>query len=205
AVESLCQVDTQCSLSHGRWACNHNHFQTFLWRGVLRIGWRQLVVGPCHASYYGDIEGRSTGFLRAFVLKEGFARVVRLLTQSLKLITIVALTVMVAGAGVWAFRYATEAGRPKDAGAPVMVSVFDGQTDSEVADELEAQGLIKSKMLFQGQLRLSGGALVPGTYTLRKGMSVPQIVDSITGAAPQEEAPAAAASNTPKSFDITIP
>lgn len=129
---------------------------------------------------------------------------VRLLTQSLKVITIVALTLMVAGAGVWAFRYATEAARPSDAGSPVMVSVFEGQTDAEVADELESQGLIKSKMLFQGQLRLSGGALVPGTYTLRKGMSVPQIVDSITGAAPAEEV-AQEASTAPESFDITIP
>ena len=111
---------------------------------------------------------------------------------------------MVAGAGVWAFRYATEAARPSDAGSPVMVSVFEGQTDAEVADELESQGLIKSKMLFQGQLRLSGGALVPGTYTLRKGMSVPQIVDSITGAAPAEEV-AQEASTAPESFDITIP
>jgi UPF0755 protein len=122
----------------------------------------------------------------------------------LKIITIAALTMMVAGAGLWAFRYATEAARPGDAGAPVLVSVFDGQTDVEIADELQAQGLIKSKMLFQGQLRLSGGALVPGTYTLRKGMSVPQIVDSITGAAPAEEV-AEAPSDAPESFDITIP
>ncbi|MCA9879063.1 MAG: endolytic transglycosylase MltG [Thermomicrobiales bacterium] len=128
---------------------------------------------------------------------------VRILTQSLKVITIAALTLMVIGSGVWAFRYATEAARPGNAGQPVMLSVFEGQTDSEVADELESQGLIKSKMLFQGQLRLSGGALVPGTYTLRRGMSVPQIVDSITGAAPAEEP--VQASNAPESFDITIP
>lgn len=67
---------------------------------------------------------------------------VRLLTQSLKIITIAALTLMVAGAGVWAFRYATDAARPSDAGSPVMVSVFEGQTDAEVADELESEGLI---------------------------------------------------------------
>ncbi|MFT4036860.1 MAG: endolytic transglycosylase MltG [Thermomicrobiales bacterium] len=128
---------------------------------------------------------------------------VRVLTQSLKILTIAALTLMVAGAGVWAFRYATDAARPADAGQPVMLSVFEGQSDSEVADELEAHGLIKSKLLFQGQMRLSGGALEPGTYTLRRGMSVPQIVDTITGVAPTE-APSTA-SNAPESFDITIP
>jgi UPF0755 protein len=131
--------------------------------------------------------------------------VLRIFTQSLKVITIAALAIVVVAAGAWAFSYATEVARPSDAGQPVMVTVFEDQTDSELADELVAQGMIRSKLLFEGQLKLSGGALKPGTYSLRKGMSVPQIVDRITGAAPQEEAPAAAASNTPKSFDITIP
>lgn len=127
----------------------------------------------------------------------------RVFTQSLKVVTIAAMAVVTIAAGFWAFTYATEMGRPKDAGEPVMLSVFEGQTDAEIADELAAQGLIRSTLLFQGQFRLSGGALVPGTYTLRKGMSVPQIVDRITGAAPAEEP--VAASTAPESFDITIP
>lgn len=127
----------------------------------------------------------------------------RVFTQSLKIVIIAALAVVVAGAGVWAFSYATELARPRDAGSLVMVTVFEDQSDAEIADELERQGLIRSKMLFQGQFKLSGGALVPGTYTLRKGMSVPQIVDRITGAAPAEEASQAAAA-APESFDITI-
>ncbi len=127
----------------------------------------------------------------------------KVFTQGLKLVTIAALAIVVLAAGFWAFTYATELARPSDAGTPIMLSVLDGQTDSEVADELAAQGLIRSKLLFQGQFRLSGGALVPGTYTLRKGMSVPQIVDRITGAAPAEEP--VAASTAPESFDITIP
>jgi UPF0755 protein len=85
------------------------------------------------------------------------------------------------------------------------VTVFEDQTDAEIADELASQGLIRSTMLFQGQLKLSGGALIPGTYTLRKGMSVPQIVDRITGVAPAEEAAVEADSTAPESFDITIP
>ena len=118
----------------------------------------------------------------------------RIFTQSLKVITIAALAIVVVAAGAWAFSYATEVARPSDAGQPVMVTVFEDQTDSELADELVAQGMIRSKLLFEGQFKLAGGALKPGTYSLRKGMSVPQIVDRITGAAPQEEAPAAAAS-----------
>jgi len=136
---------------------------------------------------------------------EGFDRVVlRILTQSLKVITIAGLAVMVLAAGVWAFSYTAKLARPADVGQPVMFSIFEDQTDAEVADELAKQGLIRSTLLFQGQYKLSGGALVPGTYTLRKGMSIPQIVDRITGAAPADE-PAQAASTAPESFDITIP
>jgi UPF0755 protein len=131
--------------------------------------------------------------------------VLRVFTQTLKIVTIAALSVVVLAAGAWAFSYATELARPDDTGAPVMVTVFEDQTDAEIANELAAQGLIRSTLLFQGQFRLSGGALVPGTYTLRKGMSVPQIVDRITGAAPAEEEAPAAASTAPESFDITIP
>lgn len=128
----------------------------------------------------------------------------RIFTQTLKVVAIAALSVVLLATGVWAFSYATELARPSDTGEQVMLTVFEDQTDAEVADELAAQGLIRSTLLFQGQFRLAGGALVPGTYNLRKGMSVPQIVDRITGAAPAEEAPQQA-SNAPESFDITIP
>lgn len=148
-------------------------------------------------------EWQQTRLAAAALPREVLDRVLRIFTQSLKLVTILALAVVVVGAGFWAFTYATERARPSDAGSPVMLSVFEGQTDAEIADELVAQGLVRSKLLFQGQFRLAGGALVPGTYTLRKGMSVPQIVDRITGAAPAEEP--VAASTAPESFDITIP
>jgi UPF0755 protein len=136
---------------------------------------------------------------------EGLDSVLRVFTQSLKVVTIAALSVVVLATGVWAFSYAAELARPSDAGEPVMLPIFEDQSDAEIADELAAQGLIRSTMLFQGQFKLSGGALIPGTYTLRKGMSVPQIVDRITGAAPAEEAPVQAESTAPESFDITIP
>src|SRR5215217_1029698 len=137
--------------------------------------------------------------------EEGLDSVLRVFTQSLKVVTIAALSVVVLATGVWAFSYAAELARPSDAGEPVMLTVFEDQTDTEVADELAAQGLIRSTLLFQGQFKLAGGALIPGTYTLRKGMSIPQIVDRITGAAPADEAPAQAAATGPESFDITIP
>ena len=147
-----------------------------------------------------------TAVTAAWKPDEGFDRVVlRILTQSLKVITIAGLAVMVLAAGVWAFSYTTNLARPSDVGQPVMFSVFEDQTDAEVADELAKQGLIRSTLLFQGQYKLAGGALVPGTYTLRKGMSIPQIVDRITGAAPADEPASVDAAAAPESFDITIP
>jgi UPF0755 protein len=157
-------------------------------------------------SYYGDSGSVAAGKTGSGAVNAGgFIQVLRVFTQSLKVVTIAGLAVVVLAAGAWAFSYATEVARPGDTGAPVMLTVFEDQSDGDIADELAAQGLIRSKLLFQGQFRLSGGALVPGTYTLRKGMSVPQIVDRITGAAPAEEAPAVAEATAPESFDITIP
>ncbi len=58
----------------------------------------------------------------------------RIFTQSLKVVTIAALSVVVLATGVWAFSYATEVARPSDAGEPVMVTVFEDQTDAEIAE-----------------------------------------------------------------------
>lgn len=130
----------------------------------------------------------------------------RVFTQSLKIMTIAALSIVMIAGGVWAYSYAMNMARPADTGEPVLVSILDSQAPEEVAAELEKQGLIRSKLLFEGQLRLSSGALVPGTYTLRKGMSVPQIVDRITGAAPApQEVAQDSTATVPESFDITIP
>ena len=164
------------------------------------------VVARCHGIYYDDIGSAATVRLAAGQSTlEGLDRVLRVFTQSLKVITIAALAVVV---------LARECGRspmrpswpaPATPAQPVMFTVFEDQTDAEVADELAAQGLIRSTLLFQGQFKLSGGALMPGTYTLRKGMSVPQIVDRITGAAPRRKRPRRPQSTAPESFDITIP
>ena len=48
-----------------------------------------------------------------------------------------------AGDRVWAFSYASELARPGDTGEPVMLTVFEDQTDTEIAQELANQGLIR--------------------------------------------------------------
>ena len=68
----------------------------------------------------------------------------RIFTQSLKVVTVVALAVVVLAAGAWAFSYASELVRPSDIGEAVMVTVFEDQTDDQIAQELVDQGLIRS-------------------------------------------------------------
>jgi UPF0755 protein len=130
----------------------------------------------------------------------------RILVQSLKIVSVIALTLLVAAASVRFFDYAVSRARPDDAGQPVSVTIGKDDTTSQVADRLEQQGLVHNKILFEGQMRLSGNAFEPGSYTLRKGMTVQQIIDRITGAQ-VAQAPANPASNDsgPATFDITIP
>ena len=165
-----------------------------------------MVVARFHATYYDDIGSAAiclAGRWTVFNRRVSIACYVSSPNHS-KVVTIAALSVVVLATGVWAF-YAAELARPSDAGEPVMLTVFEDQTDVEVADELAAQGLIRSTLLFQGQFKISGGALIPGTYTLRKGMSVPQIVDRITGAAPAEDVPAQAAATAPSRSTSPFP
>ena len=126
----------------------------------------------------------------------------RILLQTLKILTIAAMAILAVAGGSRMLAFATDMTRPEDIGESVEITVAEDEPEDELAGRLAAAGLIRSTALFQGQLRLSSRTLEPGTYKLRKGMSGPQIIDRITGAAP-EETPAPAAE--PRSFSITIP
>ncbi|MBA3414493.1 MAG: endolytic transglycosylase MltG, partial [Chloroflexia bacterium] len=108
--------------------------------------------------------------------------------------------VLAGGSRILAF--ATDMTRPEGVGQAVQVTIAQDEPGDQLANRLAAAGLIQSTMLFEGQLRFGGVELKPGTYTLRKGMSSPQIVARITGAAP-EETPVPV--EAPRSFSITVP
>jgi UPF0755 protein len=112
--------------------------------------------------------------------------VLRILLQTLKILTIAAMAVLVGAGGLRLFALATEVTRPEDVGEVVEITIADGEPENELAARLADAGLVRSTVLFENQLRFGGGALEPGTYRLRKGMSNPQIIDRITGAAPEE-------------------
>jgi UPF0755 protein len=69
-------------------------------------------------------------------------------------------------------------------GIPFVVKT--GATWTDVADQLEQQGLISSAMVFRIQVRLTGSnsALEAGTYTLQPGMSTDQIIAVLENATP---------------------
>jgi UPF0755 protein len=149
--------------------------------------------------------GRSQLFrLRPTRIRLGreIAPVLRILLQTLKILTIAAMAVLVLAGGARILAFATDMTRPEGVGQAVQVTIVEDEPEAELAGRLAEAGLIRSTALFEGQLRFGGVELKPGTYTLRKGMSSPQIIDRITGKAP-EETPEPVEEQ--RSFSITVP
>jgi UPF0755 protein len=71
-------------------------------------------------------------------------------------------------------------------GQSVRFVVKSGDTWTDVANQLQQQGLIPSSMVFRIQVRLTGsnGALEAGAYTLKQGMNTDQIIAVLEHATP---------------------
>ena len=130
----------------------------------------------------------------------------RAIVQTLKILTIAAAAILVVAGGVRVFAYAVDRSTAEDVGEPVTITIAKDETADQVADRLADAGLIRSKFLFTTQMRLSGGGLVAGEHRLRKGMTVEQIIDRITGAevAAADEGDDGDEGEAAQ-FDITIP
>lgn len=105
---------------------------------------------------------------------------VRLLTQSLKIVSILVMAIVVAGGSVWFFDYVQNRERSENVGRPVTVEITDEDSTASVAEKLSDSELIEYDVYFETRMRFSGNELRPGIYTLRIGMSVPDIIDVIT-------------------------
>ena len=97
----------------------------------------------------------------------------RILLQTLKILTIAAMAVLVLAGGARILAFATDMTRPEGVGQAVQVTIVEDEPEAELAGRLAEAGLIRSTALFEGQLRFGGVELKPGTYTLRKRMSSP--------------------------------
>ncbi len=105
---------------------------------------------------------------------------VRVLTQSLKIISILALTVLIVIGSVWFFNYWTDRQQSDLIGRPVTITIAEDDDGSSVADKLTDADLVRSGFYFESMFRVSGDDLQPGTYTLHYGMSVTDIIDAIS-------------------------
>jgi len=127
--------------------------------------------------------------------------VLRILLSLLKMATVVALAALVLLGATRFFQFVTDAAKPDDLGKRIQITISEDEDEGQLASLLREAGLIKSEMLFRTQLRFSGGSLMPGTYTIVKGMSQPEIIAMISG----EEVAVAQAPDEPQSFPITVP
>jgi UPF0755 protein len=132
---------------------------------------------------------------------------VRLMVQSLKVVTILAMAVIVAIGGRQFFDYYLDQQADPLTGRLVQVSISEDETSDAIATKLHDGGLIRSEAVFTTQLRLTSGQLRPGDYSLRRGMSVAQIVDRISDDGDTDEDEAAAASDVSNepAQQVTIP
>ncbi len=123
----------------------------------------------------------------------------RVVVQTLKILTIAVTAVLVAAGGQRFLSYAIDRSVSDDAGRPVPFTVTEDDTADTLAARLHDDGLIRSEAVFKGYFRFTNGELIPADYTLRQGMTVEQIVTEITGDAP------AAGTEQATTFEITVP
>lgn len=105
---------------------------------------------------------------------------VRALTQTLKIISVLVVSGVVVVGSVAFFDYWTDRSQSDAIGRPVTFEVTEDDTGSTLSDKLTDADLIKYVLYFETRYRFSGADLRPGTYTLRRGMSVSEIIDAIT-------------------------
>ncbi len=105
---------------------------------------------------------------------------VKLLTQTLKIVSIVGLTLLVVAGSVSFFNYWTDRSRAEEIGRPVTITIVEEDDGSTVAEKLTGAELINSGLYFETRFRFSADDLQPGTYTLRHGMSVSEIIDAVS-------------------------
>ncbi|HET9658849.1 MAG TPA: endolytic transglycosylase MltG [Thermomicrobiales bacterium] len=106
---------------------------------------------------------------------------VQWLVQILKIATILVLSGLVLLGGARAFEHFQDESRPDDIGKVFSIKISEDDTPDEVAKLLEDNGLINSKTYFTGRMRVVNSELEPGSYRLTKGMTVGDIIDTITG------------------------
>ena len=106
---------------------------------------------------------------------------IRVFTQSLKIVAIAAMALLVLLGAQELFTYVQDDARADNIGARVRIDVAEDDAVDAVAAKLTDADLIRSELYFTARVRLAGAEIVPGRHNLKVGMSVPEIVDELTG------------------------
>lgn len=104
---------------------------------------------------------------------------IRTLASSLKIVSIILLTLAVAGGSVWFFDYWVDREQPMNVGRSVVLTVDEEDDVSDVSEKLQEAELIAYPLYFENKMRFESLELNPGTYNLQVGMSTNQILDTI--------------------------
>lgn len=105
----------------------------------------------------------------------------RITLQTLKVAAIATMALITIFFGQRFFNSYLERARANDSGV-VLFSIAQDESAAAVGQRLSDLGLINSSVYFQGKLRLRGSTtqFKPGAHSLRPGMSVDEILDTIT-------------------------
>jgi UPF0755 protein len=105
----------------------------------------------------------------------------RIVLGSLRIVTIGVMAVLIVFGTVHFFDYYRDRTASADIGKSVKVKVTQTDTTSTVAEMLKKKGLIRYDWAFEGEVKAKSGEVIPGTYTLRIGMSAVEIANIVTG------------------------
>lgn len=98
----------------------------------------------------------------------------------LKIVTIAAAAILVALGGRTFFDYYQDKEADPLIGRPFNLRISEDDDGDSLAKTLSDGDMIRSELYFTTALRLTGDDLAPGTYTLRHGMSVNDILEEVT-------------------------
>ena len=129
---------------------------------------------------------------------------VRIMTQTLKILSILVVSGAVLVGSVGFFNFWSDRSRADDVGRPTTLTITAEDDGGTVAKKLTDADLLDYGVYFETRLRFSGNELRPGTYTLRKGMSTSEIISAVAVPASSEEDAAAAAAEAATELTVTF-
>lgn len=106
----------------------------------------------------------------------------RLMIQALKVAAILVLAVAVIFISQRILFHYLDAASADNSSVPITVTISQDESVDSVAQNLHEDGLIRSSTYFKLKMRLTNkdSKLKAGTFTLRKGMTVNEIIDALT-------------------------